>query len=119
MSIVVVLSRAAVELIELSGSVENPRGAHALAFSNLCYLTGSHDMRSIASYMPVELHYTARALVSLMLITGRAVSTARALQKQMQPPEPTLRMTQSGTMEAALGRPEPFDRVRDVTRAGP
>ncbi len=64
-----------------------------LAFSQLRDLTGSHEMRSIASWMPFELHYTARALVSLMLITGRAVSTAKAIEDQMQPPEATLRMT--------------------------
>ena len=95
-------------MTELSGGIEQPKESKLcyfvlIAFSQLCYLTGSREMRSMAVQMPFELHYTARALVSLMQITGRASSAAKALANQMHPPED------------APGKPEPFTTYKNVS----
>ncbi len=117
-----ILHRTAVKLFELSVGTKNPRKSKVhhvvmLAVSQSCYLTGSRGIRLMAARMPFELHHSVGALVPVMLITGRAVCTAKSLENQMQPPEATHWMTQSGPMEAALGKPEAFDRVRDVTKS--
>ncbi len=101
-------TRTAAKLTELSGGVKQPKETKwfhfaQLAFSQLCYLMGSHGMRSMASRVSFELHRAARVLASLTRIIGRAARTARALANQMQPPEARLRVTQSGEAEAAPG----------------
>ncbi len=100
---------------ELSGGIRHPKEIKLchfvlLAFSQLSYLTyltGSREMRSIA--------YAARALVSLMRITGRAASAARALANQMQPPEATLRVNQRVAVEAGRGEPEPIAGIKNIS----
>ena len=54
-------TRTAAKLFELSVGIKQPRESKLchfvmLAFSQLCYLTGSHEMRSMSSWMPFELH---------------------------------------------------------------
>ena len=74
-----------------------------LAFTQLAYAFGSHELRSMASWMPFDLNFTTSALASLMWRASKGLGTAQAME------DPT---NVSGTDD----KPEPFERIIDVTK---
>ena len=74
-----------------------------LALTQLSYVAGSHELRSFASWMPFDLHYTTRGLASLMWLANKGTGTAKAMKDRMN----------------VLGKDlesEPFESIHNITK---
>ena len=55
-----------------------------VAFTQLAYASGSHELRSMASWMPFDLSYLARALSTLMSLSHKALGTRASIDDMLK-----------------------------------
>ena len=84
-----------------------------IAFTQLAYASGSHELRAMASWMPFDLSYLTRALSTLMSLAHKALGTRTSIEDLLK-----VCVTEGPGQPGAENKPNPFANIVEAKWTG-
>ncbi len=111
-------TRVAGKISEVSSPLQTPELAKLthfalIAFMQLAYASGSHELRAMASWMPFDLSYLARALSTLMSLAHKALGTRTSIDVLLK-----VCVTEDPGQSGAENEPNPFANIVEAKWTG-